>query len=175
MYIIFHMPLQEFGDFCKIECPANSYSTHTTLLQEPISFNGTTFAVVSANRQPDFSGQITFFAKFSQAKGSRGFLLFYGTDSTSVNFAVEIDSSSNEDVTLLIIYSYSNGMYTISPLSLNRRIDDGIYYCLTIIFDIPVMIYLDGDLIPGTLLTLRNIDFTFRVSVLIIIYSIKGV
>ena len=138
------------------------------MLQEPISFNGTTFAVVSANRQPDFSGQITFFAKFSQIKGSRGFLLFYGTDSTSVNFAVEIDSSSNEDVTLLIIYSYSNGMYTVSPLSLNRRIDDGIYYCLTIIFDIPVMIYLNGDLIPGTLLTLRNIDFTFRVSVLII-------
>ena len=77
---------------------------------------------------------------------------------------MEIDSSSNEDITLLRIYSYSNGMYTISPLSLNRRIDDGSYYCLTIVFDTPILVYIDGDLIPRTHITLRNIDFNFGVS-----------
>ena len=55
-------------------------------------------------------------------------------------------------------------MYTVSPLTLGRRIDDGILYCLTIVFDTPVLVYIDGDLVPGTPLTLRNIDFTFGVS-----------
>ena len=98
-------------------------------------------------------------------QGNSGFLVFYGIDSTNINFAIQIDSSSNEDVTLLTIYSYSNGMYTVSPLSLGRRIDDGVHYCLTIVFDTPVLVYIDGDLVPGTPLTLRNIDFTFGVSV----------
>lgn len=147
-----------------MECPANSYPTHTTLLQEPVLFNANTFTVISTSRHANFSGQITFFAKFSQSRGNRGFLLFYGTNSVNINFAVEIDSSNNQGSTVLRIYSYSNGMYRTTPLPLNQRLDDGANYCLTIVFDTPIMIYIDGDLIPGTQISLRNIDFTFGVS-----------
>ena len=90
--------------------------------------------------------------------------MFYGNDSSNINFGIEVDSSSEQDFTVLILYSYSNEMYTVSPLLLNQRLDDGAYYCLTLVFDTPVRIYINGDLIPQTSITLRNIDFNFGVS-----------
>lgn len=157
--------IQEFGEFCKVECPANSYPPHTTLLQESISFNANTFTVIPDSRQAKFSGPITFFAKFSQAPRNKGFLSFYGNDNVKINFGVEIDSSNEQGFTRLNIYSYSDGMYRRLPLLLNRQLDDGVNYCLTIVFASPLEIYIDGDLVPQTQLTLIDIDLNFGVSV----------
>ena len=157
--------IQKFGDFCKVECPANSYPPHATLLQEPISFNASTFSVIPTNRQANFSGPITFFAKFSQAPRNKGFLLFYGNDNVNINFGVEIDSSNDQGFTQLNIYSYSDGMHRILPLPLNQRLDDGANYCLTIVLASPLEIYIDGDLVPQTQLRLIDIDLNFGVSV----------
>ena len=65
---------------------------------------------------------------------------------------------------MLNIYIY-NDEYRRLALPLNRRLDDGVNYCLTIVFNSPLEIYIDGDLVPQTSLTLRNIDLNFGVSV----------
>ena len=77
---------------------------------------------------------------------------------------MEIDSSNDQGFTELIIYIYNNE-YRRSALPLNRRLDDGVNYCLTVVFNSPLEIYIDGDLVPQTSLTLRNIDLNFGVSV----------
>ena len=77
---------------------------------------------------------------------------------------MEIDSSNDQGFTELIIYTYNNE-YRRSTLPLNRRLDDGVNYCLTIVFNSPLEIYIDGDLVPETSFTLRNIDLNFGVSV----------
>ena len=77
---------------------------------------------------------------------------------------MEIDSSNDQGFTELIIYIYNNE-YRRSALPLNRRLDDGVNYCLTVVFNSPLEIYIDGDLVPETSLTLRNIDLNFGVSV----------
>ena len=64
--------------------------------------------------------------------------MFYGNDPANINFGMEIDSSSDQNFTTLIIYVYSNEMYREFRLSLNQRLDDGANYCLTVVFDTPI-------------------------------------
>ena len=129
--------LQAYGDFCKKECPANNFPPHTTLLQQPVVLNENTFVVIPSTRRTEFGDEFTFYTSFAQAPNTIGYLLFYGTNTSTVNFAVHLDGVTIQGRTLLTIqYSNDQSAFDIPLLS------DGNEHCLLITFPL-IRVFVD--------------------------------
>ncbi|XP_065894203.1 uncharacterized protein [Dysidea avara] len=126
-----------YGDFCKKECPANDFPPHTTLLQQPVMLNENAFVVIPSTRRPEFGDEFTFYASFSQAPSTTAYLLFYGTNATTINFAVQLDGVTIQGrTTLTIQYSNDRATFDIPLLS------DGNEHCLLFTFPL-IRVFVD--------------------------------
>ena len=130
--------MQEYGDFCQKECRANDFPPHTTLLQQPVVLNENIFVVIPSTRRPEFGDEFTFYASFSQAPNTTAYLFFYGTNATTINFAVRLDGVSAAGSTRLII-QHSNGQQATFDIPL---LSDGNEHCLLFTFPL-IRVFVD--------------------------------
>jgi len=122
-----------------MECPANDFPSHTTLLQQPVVLNENTFVVIPSTRRPEFGDEFTFYASFSQARNTTAYLLFYGTNSTTINFAVHLDGMLIEGRTRLT-FEYNNNQEVVVDVPL---LSDGNEHCLLFTFP-SIRVFVDG-------------------------------
>ena len=169
---------QAYGDFCRMECPANNFPSHTTLLQQPVVLNENTFVVIPSTRRPEFGDEFTFYASFSQAPNTTAYLLFYGTNSTTINFAVQLDGMIIDGRTRLTFQYYNNqeGVAVDVPL-----LSDGNEHCLLFTFPL-IRVFVDdiqadlsGNLNLGFFeLEASNFDISLGVSNLLLSHWIES-
>ena len=99
--------------------------------------NENAFVVIPSTRRPEFGDEFTFYASFSQAPSTTAYLLFYGTNATTINFAVQLDGVTIQGrTTLTIQYSNDRATFDIPLLS------DGNEHCLLFTFPL-IRVFVD--------------------------------
>ncbi|KAL5467520.1 hypothetical protein EMCRGX_G031763 [Ephydatia muelleri] len=131
--------------YCNVQCPADSYPAHTTLLEDAVVLKGNSFVRVDSNRYPDFSGSVSMFALFRQTWNTSGYLVFFGTSGDQRNWGVFIECEP-----LRVHLYYTNA--TLAPkgavFNLAVNICDSQLHYLALIYDkltSQLSLILDGD------------------------------
>lgn len=152
--------------YCEINCPSDAYPPHTALLTSPLplTLTGDTFIAVPPNRHPNFSGNVTFFAKINQTPSTSGYLIFYGTSTTRPNFSLFLNSNSIPSSTILTLEYISRDNNQLRSISVEIPSVAGEEHCLTIIFQRTLSIFVDNVMAERARVTLPDLDLTTGVS-----------
>ena len=153
--------------YCEINCLSDTYPPHTALLTSPLplTLTGNTFIEVPPNRHPNFSGNVTFFAKVNQVANTSGYLIFYGTTTTRPNFSLFLNSNNpSSSTTLTLEYISSDDNHELITFSFEIPSVASGDHCLTIIFRTPLSIFVDDEMVEGARLRLTDLDLTTGVS-----------
>ena len=144
-------------------CP-DSYPSHTALLAPPlpVTLTGNAFIKVPPNRHPNFSGNVTFFAKINQMASTSGYLIFYGTSTTRPNFSLFLNSITSSTILTLEYISRDNNQ--LRTISVQIPSVAGADHCLTIIFQRTLRIFVDDQIAEQVRVTLPDLDLTTGVS-----------
>ena len=164
MHVFLIQPTQR--TYCEINCPSDSYPPHTALLTSPLplTLTGNTFIKVPPNRHPNFSGNVTFFAKINQMANTSGYLIFYGTSTTRPNFSLFLNSNSIPFSTILTLEYISRDNNQLRTISVQIPSVAGAEHCLTIIFQRTLRIFVDDEMAERAQVTLPDLDLTTGVS-----------
>lgn len=129
-----------------MECPANDFPPHTTLLPEPVVLTDNTFVVIPPTRRPQFGDEFTFYASFILDTSASTYLFFYGTNSSTINFAVQIGPVMRDNIVVegrsRLTIQHSGGQ-PVSFVSFDLPLlRDGNEHCLLFTFPL-IRVFID--------------------------------